>query len=76
MLFILTYFHMYWRFTRHKRKYGGIIVKRRNSKSINTVSAPRKTKKAHPTYTSGLSTTKATLQVQQGTDQAKEEVNG
>jgi hypothetical protein len=62
-------------FYRHKHKYGGIIVKWRNSESVNTAFAPRKTKKAHPTYTSSTCTTKAMLQVHQGTNQAKEEAN-
>jgi hypothetical protein len=40
-------------FAGHKSNYGGNIVKRCNFESVNAASAPRKTKKAHPTYTSG-----------------------
>jgi hypothetical protein len=58
-------------FTDTKCKYGGNIVRRHNSESVNATSTPRKTKKAHPTYTSGPSTTMAVLQVHQETHQAK-----
>jgi hypothetical protein len=58
-------------FTDTKCKNCGNIVKRRNSESVNATSMPRKTKKAHPTYTSGPSTTMAALQVHQVTHQAK-----
>jgi hypothetical protein len=69
MLFILTYFPLVLEdllFYRHKRKYGGIIVKRRNSEIINAASAPKKTKKAHPTYTSRPNTGVARTQAQPG----------
>jgi hypothetical protein len=39
-------------FAGHKHNKGGNIVKRNNSESVNVASAPRKTNKAYPTYSS------------------------
>ena len=63
-------------FAGHKHNQGGNIVKRRNSESINASSAPRKTKKAHPSYTSGTNTGVATAQPTSGPDHAKTAARG
>ena len=63
-------------FYRHKCKYGEILVRRRNSKSINTTSTPRKTKKAHPTYRSKQNTGVVMAQPTSRTDHVKSVANG